>query len=62
MHANTFESKTDDKLKTRKYSDILSELNQFKQLIDENGFASGISLEATYEDVSECVDGAYPFE
>ncbi len=62
MHANTFESKKEEKLKTRKYDDILTELRYFRNLMKNHDLPSGISLEATFEDVFECVGGAYPLE
>ena len=62
MHANTYQSEKGEKLKTRNYTDIMHELTHFRELMDKNELPSGISLEATFEDVLECFGGAYPLE
>ena len=62
MHANTYQSQQGDKLKTRSFNHIMHELTHFRELMSKNELNSGISLEATFEDVLECFGGAYPLE
>jgi 3-deoxy-7-phosphoheptulonate synthase len=57
MHGNTFLSPTG--LKTRRFSDILSEIKGFFAVHHEEGTVpGGVHLELTHEDVTECLGGA----
>jgi 3-deoxy-7-phosphoheptulonate synthase len=51
MHGNTYQSELGDKLKTRSYKDIMHELTHFREHMNKHDLPSGISLEATFEDV-----------
>ncbi|MCC5855024.1 MAG: 3-deoxy-7-phosphoheptulonate synthase class II [Idiomarina sp.] len=58
MHGNTV--KTDNGFKTRDFSSIVRELEQFFAIHQAEGsYAGGIHLEMTGEDVTECTGGAY---
>lgn len=57
MHGNT--QSTSDGIKTRRFDDILSELNQAFQIHQENNsHLGGVHFELTGEDVTECIGGA----
>ncbi|HET9765791.1 MAG TPA: 3-deoxy-7-phosphoheptulonate synthase, partial [Thermoanaerobaculia bacterium] len=57
MHANTRD--THDGLKTRRFEDILGELEQSFDVHAEMGsYLGGVHFELTGEDVTECVGGA----
>ncbi len=57
MHGNTFTSPSG--YKTRKYDDILSELQSFFAIHAQEGtVAGGMHLEMTGEDVTECMGGS----
>jgi len=57
MHGNTFS--TDDKLKTRNFDDVLSEIKQaFAIHRNEGSCLGGVHLELTGDNVTECVGGA----
>jgi 3-deoxy-7-phosphoheptulonate synthase len=54
MHGNTFKSKND--CKTRNFDDIIEETLLFKSILDNYGvYFAGIHIEASYENVSECL-------
>jgi 3-deoxy-D-arabino-heptulosonate 7-phosphate (DAHP) synthase class II len=40
----------------------MQELTYFRTHMDNHSLPSGMSLEATFEDVLECFGGAYPLE
>jgi len=55
MHGNT---KTISNYKVRNVSDIINEIKQAANFLQLNGFIlSGLHLEATYEDITECLGG-----
>lgn len=55
MHANT---KVVNLLKTRYFDDILTELKQTINILHKNNQSlAGIHIEATYENVTECLGG-----
>jgi 3-deoxy-7-phosphoheptulonate synthase len=57
MHGNTIVTKTG--VKTRRFEDILSELEQAFSIHHENGsILGGVHFELTGEDVTECTGGA----
>jgi 3-deoxy-7-phosphoheptulonate synthase len=57
MHANTFATSTGRK--TRRFSDILSELKGFFAVHQSLGTVpGGVHIELTHEDVTECLGGA----
>ncbi|MDQ3954637.1 MAG: 3-deoxy-7-phosphoheptulonate synthase class II [Actinomycetota bacterium] len=57
MHANTFT--TESGIKTRRFADILDEIKGFFAVHhDEGTIPSGVHLELTQEDVTECLGGA----
>ena len=57
MHANTYKSSTG--FKTRSFDKILSEIEAFFKVHQQEGsFAGGIHLELTGLDVTECVGGS----
>ena len=57
MHGNT-ETSTGG-LKTRRFENILKELELSFQIHEENGsFLGGVHIELTGEDVTECTGGA----
>lgn len=57
MHGNTI--KSPNGYKTRKFTDILSEVRQFFAIHkDEGSFAGGVHFEMTGQDVTECLGGA----
>ena len=57
MHGNTFTSSGG--LKTRRFDDILSEINTFFSVHKQEGTVpGGVHLELTHEDVTECLGGA----
>jgi 3-deoxy-7-phosphoheptulonate synthase len=57
MHGNTQTTKSG--VKTRRFDDIQSELDQAFRLHAQNGSAlGGVHLELTGEDVTECIGGA----
>ena len=57
MHGNT--EKTDSGIKTRRFSTILSELEQTVDIhAAEGSHLGGVHFELTGEDVTECVGGA----
>lgn len=54
MHGNTFKSKND--CKTRNFDDIIEETLLFKSILDDyQVYFAGIHIEASYENVSECL-------
>ncbi len=57
MHGNTIKSPSG--IKTRKFTDILSEVRQFFAIHKAEGtFAGGVHFEMTGQDVTECLGGA----
>lgn len=57
MHGNTYA--TEDKLKTRSFDDILTEIKQTFEIHRQEGtFLGGVHLELTGDNVTECVGGA----
>lgn len=57
MHGNTI--KSPNGIKTRKFTDILSEVRQFFAIHQAEGtFAGGVHFEMTGQDVTECLGGA----
>ena len=57
MHGNTI--KSPNGYKTRKFTDILSEVRQFFSIHKAEGtFAGGVHFEMTGQDVTECLGGA----
>lgn len=57
MHGNTI--KSPNGFKTRKFTDILSEVRQFFAIHKAEGtFAGGVHFEMTGQDVTECLGGA----
>lgn len=57
MHGNTFA--TEEKIKTRRFEDILSEIQQtFAIHRDEGTILGGVHLELTGDNVTECIGGA----
>jgi 3-deoxy-7-phosphoheptulonate synthase len=57
MHGNTI--KSPNGYKTRKFTDILSEVRQFFAIHDAEGtHGSGVHFEMTGQDVTECIGGA----
>ena len=57
MHGNTL--KSDSGFKTRRFDDILSELNQFFAIHKAEGtVAGGVHFEMTGQNVTECTGGA----
>ncbi len=57
MHGNTIKSPSG--LKTRKFTDILSEVRQFFAVHEAEGtYAGGVHFEMTGQDVTECLGGA----
>ncbi|MEX0681153.1 MAG: 3-deoxy-7-phosphoheptulonate synthase class II [Balneolales bacterium] len=57
MHGNTYS--TDEKIKTRSFNDILSEIKQTFEIHRKEGtFLGGVHLELTGDNVTECVGGA----
>lgn len=57
MHGNTI--KSPNGFKTRKFTDILSEVRQFFAIHKAEGtFAGGVHFEMTGQDVTECIGGA----
>ncbi|MFW0776846.1 MAG: class II 3-deoxy-7-phosphoheptulonate synthase [Rickettsiales bacterium] len=57
MHGNTI--KSPNGYKTRKFTDILSEVRQFFAIHNAEGsFAGGVHFEMTGQDVTECLGGA----
>ncbi|MFO1242598.1 MAG: 3-deoxy-7-phosphoheptulonate synthase class II [Rickettsiales bacterium] len=57
MHGNTI--KSPNGYKTRKFTDILSEVRQFFQIHQAEGtYAGGVHFEMTGQDVTECLGGA----
>lgn len=57
MHGNTI--KSPNGYKTRKFTDILSEVRQFFQIHKAEGtYAGGVHFEMTGQDVTECLGGA----
>jgi 3-deoxy-7-phosphoheptulonate synthase len=57
MHANVF--KTDDGVKTRRFDDVLAEIERFFAACHREGvWPGGVHLEFTGEDVTECLGGA----
>jgi 3-deoxy-7-phosphoheptulonate synthase len=56
MHGNTI--KTSNNFKTRKFSDILSEVKSFFTIHQElDSYAGGVHFEMTGQDVTECLGG-----
>ena len=56
MHGNTI--KTYNNFKTRKFSDILSEVKSFFTIHQEHdSYAGGVHFEMTGQDVTECLGG-----
>jgi 3-deoxy-7-phosphoheptulonate synthase len=61
MHGNT--EKTDSGIKTRRFSTILSELEQTVDIhATEGSHLGGVHFELTGEDVTECIGGARGLE
>jgi len=57
MHGNTI--KTSNNYKTRKFEEVLKEVNGFFKVHKEEGtFPGGVHLEMTGQDVTECMGGA----
>jgi 3-deoxy-7-phosphoheptulonate synthase len=57
MHGNTIKSPSG--IKTRKFTDILSEVRSFFAIHkSENSFGAGVHFEMTGQDVTECLGGA----
>ncbi len=57
MHGNTY--KNENSIKTRKFSDITSEIHSFFQIHQAAGTVpGGVHLELTGEDVTECIGGS----
>ena len=56
MHGNTI--KTSNNFKTRKFSDILSEIKSFFRIHQQlDSYAGGVHFEMTGQDVTECLGG-----
>ena len=56
MHGNTI--KTSNNFKTRKFSDILSEIKNFFRIHQQlDSYAGGVHFEMTGQDVTECLGG-----
>jgi 3-deoxy-7-phosphoheptulonate synthase len=56
MHGNTF--KTSDGIKTRRLADVTAEVIAAFETLQANGeHLSGMHLETTYEEVTECIGG-----
>lgn len=59
MHGNTRSSAQDPSIKTRQFSNIISELSSALKIHKENGsHLGGVHLELTGEAVTECVGGS----
>jgi len=57
MHGNTYTSNSS--LKTRSFSDILSEIRSFFEIHHSEGtIPGGVHFELTGENVTECIGGA----
>ena len=57
MHGNTI--KASNNFKTRAFDNILSEVNKFFQIHENEGtYAGGVHLEMTGQNVTECIGGA----
>jgi 3-deoxy-7-phosphoheptulonate synthase len=57
MHGNTFT--TESKFKTRRFTDVLTEIKEFFGVHHQEGSVpGGVHLELTAEDVTECLGGA----
>jgi len=57
MHANVF--KTESGVKTRRFDDVLAEIERFFAACRREGvWPGGVHLEFTGEDVTECLGGA----
>ncbi len=55
MHGNT---KTFNKYKVRYFDDMINETKQVITILSENGYyLSGFHIEATYENITECIGG-----